>query len=157
MALEPGAPAPDAVLTRDDARTPVALSDYLGRQPLVLLFFPLAFSSTCTEQMCAVADDYSAYEDLGAQVLGISVDSPYVNARFARETAAPFPILSDFNRTAARAYGVLRERFGHLEAVSERAAFVIDGDGRVIYAWVGEPGDLPPLDEIKAALASAAD
>jgi glutaredoxin-dependent peroxiredoxin len=153
MALTTGDLAPDAALTRDNARTVVSLSEYLGERPLVLLFFPFAFSSTCTEEMCAVAEDYTAYEDLGAQVLGISVDSPYANARFAAELGTPFPILSDFNRVASRAYGVLRETFGQLEGVSERAAFVIGGDGRVTFAWVGEPGDLPPLDEIKAALA----
>jgi glutaredoxin-dependent peroxiredoxin len=152
MALTPGTRAPDAVLTRDNARTRVSLSEYLGERPLVLLFFPLAFSSTCAEEMCAVAEDYEAYQRLGARVLGISVDSPYANARFAQETGAPFPILSDFNRTAARAYGVLRESFGYLEGVSERAAFVVGGDGIIDYAWVGEPGDLPPLHEIKAAL-----
>jgi glutaredoxin-dependent peroxiredoxin len=152
VALTPGARAPDATLTRYDARTAVSLTEFLGQRPVVLLFFPLAFSSTCTEEMCAVAEDYSAYEGLGAQVLGISVDSPYTNARFAEETGAPFPILSDFNRAAARAYGVLRDSFGHLDGVSERAAFVVDRSGLITYSWVGEPGDLPPLEEIKAAL-----
>lgn len=154
-ALTPGARAPDAALTRENARTAVSLSEYIGERPLVLLFFPFAFSSTCTEEMCAVRDDFAAYADLGARVLGLSVDSPYANARFAEELGAPFPILSDFNRSAARAYGVLRETFGHLESVSERAAFVIDADGVITYAWVGEPGDLPPFGEIRAALAGA--
>jgi glutaredoxin-dependent peroxiredoxin len=154
MVLTTGARAPDAMLTRENARTAVSLGDYLGERPLVLLFFPFAFSSTCTEEMCAVREDYAAYEELGAQVLGISVDSPYANARFAEELGTPFPILSDFNREASRAYGVLRDSFGLLEGVSERAAFVIDADGRIAFTWVGEPGDLPPLDEIKAALAA---
>lgn len=154
MGLPAGRMAPDAVLTLGDARTAVSIHDHLGERPLLLLFFPLAFSSTCTEEMCAVAEDYEAYTSLGAQVLGISVDSPYANARFAEETGAPFPILSDFNRTASRAYGVLRDTLGFLEGVSERAAFVIDRDGVIGYAWVGEtPGTFPPLDEIKAAIA----
>lgn len=155
MALEPGSPAPSFTLTRGDSRTTASLDDYTGDGPVVLLFYPLAFSSTCTEEMCTVADDYSAYEGLGATVLGISVDSPYVNARFAERCGAPFPFLSDFNRTAARDYGVLRERLGELEGVSERAAFVIH-DGTITYSWVGEhPGVFPPLDEIKAAVAAA--
>jgi glutaredoxin-dependent peroxiredoxin len=154
MALDTGALAPDAEVTIGDARTVVSLKDYMGNGPLVLLFFPLAFSSTCTEEVCAVAEDYGAYQALGAQVVGISVDSPYTNARFARETGAPYPIVSDFNRVASRAYGVLRDRLGHLEGVSERAAFVVDARGVVAYAWVGEnPGVFPRLEEIKAALA----
>jgi glutaredoxin-dependent peroxiredoxin len=154
MVLQPGAQAPDVSLTMGDARTAVLLSRYMGERPLVLLFFPMAFSSTCTEEVCEVAEDFAAYQELGAAVVAVSVDSPYVNVRFARETGAPFPILSDFNRAASRAYGVLRERLGHLEGVSERAAFVVDAAGTIAYTWVGEnPGVYPPLDEIKAAVA----
>lgn len=154
MVLQPGAEAPDVMLTKDDARTAVVLSQYMGEQPLVLLFFPLAFSSTCMEELCEVAEDYAAYQELGARVVAVSVDSPYTNVRFARETGAPFPILSDFNRAASRAFGVLRERLGHLEGVSERAAFVMDAEGTIAYTWVGEnPGAYPPMDEIKAAVA----
>lgn len=156
MALEPGTDAPDATLTIRDSRTTVSLHDYQGRGPLVLLFYPMAFSSTCTEEMCTLAEDYSGYEELGATVLGISVDSPYVNARFAEECGAPFPFLSDFNRTASRAYDVLRPALGELEGVSERAAFVIDDSGVITYSWVGEhPGVFPPLAGIKEAVAAA--
>jgi glutaredoxin-dependent peroxiredoxin len=153
MPLPVGSKAPNVVLTLGDARTQVALSDYMGAGPLVLLFFPMAFSSTCTEEVCTVAEDHGAYRDLGARIVAISVDSPYTNARFAQETGAPFPILSDFNRTASQAYQVLRPSLGHLEGVSERAAFVVDGTGTIAYAWVGEsPGAFPPLDQIKDAL-----
>ena len=149
--------APPFTLTEGDARTTVSLSEHLGDGPVVLLFYPLAFSSTCTEEMCTVADDYAAYEELGATVLAISVDSPYVNAAFARDCGASFPFLSDFNREASRAYGVLRGSLGELEGVSERAAFVIDADGVITYTWVGEnPGVFPPLAEIKAAVEAAA-
>ena len=116
----------------------------------------MAFSSTCTEELCSVADDYSAYRDLGGSVVAISVDSPYVAARFAEACGAPFPFLSDFNRTAARAFDVLRPRLGELEGVSERAAFVIDDRGVITYAWVGEhPGVFPPLEEIREAARAA--
>lgn len=156
MALAPGTPAPDAVLTLRDSRTTVALSDYQGGGPLVLLFYPMAFSSTCTEELCAVAENYVRYETLGATVVALSVDSPYVNARFAEECRASFPFLSDFNRTASRAYDVLRPALGVLEEVSERAAFVIDSDGVITYSWVGEhPGVFPPLKEIEEAVAGA--
>lgn len=157
MALPVGASAPPFTLAVDDARTTASLSDFLAEGAVVLLFFPLAFSSTCTREMCAVADDYGSWQSMGATVVGISVDSPYTNARFARECNAPFPILSDFNRTASRDYGVLRETFGVLEGVSERAAFVIDGGGTIRYVWVGEnTGVFPPLDEIRAAAAALA-
>src|SRR5688572_746204 len=124
MALQPGTQAPDAVVFRGP-REPVHLHDYKG-PPIVLLFFPLAFSGVCTREMCTVADDFSAWRDLGAQVLGISVDSPYVNVRFAAACNASFPILSDFNKEATVKYGVYREEMDGLRGVSERAAFVID-------------------------------
>lgn len=154
MPLAPGDVAPDFTLTRDDARTTVSLADHLGHGPVLLLFYPFAFSSTCTAEMCAIADDFAAYDHLGATVFAISVDPPYAAAAFARECGATFPFLSDFNRDASEAYGVLRDSLGELKGVSERAAFVIDRNGRITYAWVGEhPGVFPPLDEIKAAIA----
>lgn len=155
MAVNVGDRAPDVILARDNARTTVAFRELLGDGPLLLLFYPFAFSSTCTEELCTVAEDYRAYESLGATVVAVSVDSPYTSARFARECGASFPFLSDFNRSASQAYGVLRESFGELEGVSERAAFVIDADGIIRYRWVGDPGALPPLDEIKAVVAAA--
>lgn len=153
MALEVGDRAPDAtVFIRP--REPVNLNALDGR-PLVLLFFPLAFSGVCTNEMCTIAEDYSAWRDLGAQVVGISVDSPFVNQKFAESTNATFPIVSDFNKEAASAYDVLREDLAGLKGVSERAAFVVAADGRIAYAWVGEnPGVFPPLEEIKAAVAA---
>lgn len=134
----------------------VDLSSYMGEKPLVLLFFPMAFSSTCTSEMCAVADDWSAWQQLGATVIGISVDSPYVNVKFAEETKAPFPIVSDFNREATRAYDALRADLGGLKDVSERAVFVINRAGTIVYTWQGEhPGVMPPLDEVKGAVRRA--
>jgi glutaredoxin-dependent peroxiredoxin len=149
--INPGDPAPDATVFKYP-REPVHLADYRGRKH-VLLFFPLAFSSTCTQEMCVLAEDYSAYNRLGAEVIGLSVDSPYVNQKFAESCNAAFPILSDFNKEAAEAYGVLRPALGELKGVSERAAFVIGEDGQVKYSWVGEnPGLLPDFDKIKHAL-----
>jgi glutaredoxin-dependent peroxiredoxin len=151
MALQVGDTAPDAELFIAP-RQPVHLADYKGR-PVVLLFFPLAFSSTCTQELCTIADDYSAWQDLGAQVFGISVDSPYVNVKFAEACKASFPILSDFNKEATVKYGVYREDLGGLRGVAERAVFVIDAKGQITYVWVGEhPGVFPPLDEVKGAL-----
>ena len=156
MPLQPGETAPDIELTHEDSQTTVQLGDYMDDGPVVLLFYPLAYSSVCTDEMCTVADDYGAYESLGATVVAVSVDSPYVAAKFRASCEASFPFLSDFNKEASRAYGVLRESMGELEGVSERAAFVIH-DGVVTYTWVGEhPGVFPPLDEIKAAVKGTA-
>ncbi|HEX6559337.1 MAG TPA: redoxin domain-containing protein [Longimicrobiales bacterium] len=151
MALKAGEQAPDATVFKYP-REAVRLSELRGRKH-VLLFFPLAFSSTCTEEMCTMAEDYSAYRDLGVEVIGLSVDSPYVNQKFADSCQASFPILSDFNKQASEAYGVLRPALGDLQGVSERAAFVVDEQGVVRYAWVGEhPGVMPDFAAIKAAL-----
>jgi peroxiredoxin len=153
MALKVGDTAPDATVFRKP-REPVQLSGYHGR-PVVLLFFPLAFSGVCTQEICSMAENYSEYQKLGVEVVGISVDSPYVNRKFAESCNAQFPILSDFNKEATRAYDVLRADLGGLKGVSERAAFVIDNAGKIRYAWVGEnPGVMPPLAEIKTAVSA---
>jgi len=153
MPLQPGDKAPDVRLP-DQEHRPVSLAEYRGR-PVVVLFFPLAFSSTCTEELCTVRDDLASYRDLHAEVVAVSVDSPYVLKRYREEIGADYPFLSDFNREASRAFGVLRTAPvgpGLLHA-SERAAFVIDRSGLVSYAWVGaHPGLLPPFEEVKAAV-----
>jgi glutaredoxin-dependent peroxiredoxin len=156
MALQPGDRAPEVTLPSHENQ-PVSLADFRGRR-VVLLFFPLAFTDTCTAELCAVGEDFGAYEELGAEVLAISVDSPYVLARFREECGSTFSFLSDFNREATRAFGVLRETpvGPGLRDVSQRAAFVIDGSGTIRYAWSSvTPGQLPPFEEIKAALAAA--
>jgi peroxiredoxin len=103
--------------------------------------------------MCQLADDWSRWERLGTSVLGISIDSPFVNRKFAEETRVPFPILSDFNKEAAEAYGVLYPEFFGMKGVSKRAAFVVDRGGTVVYAWVSEDsGVMPPFDEILEAV-----
>lgn len=152
MALVVGDRAPDFIAFAKP-KEPLRLADYIGKQPIILLFVPMAFSSTCTREMCTVAEDYASYSDLGARVFGVSVDSPYVNQKWAEECGAPFPILSDFNKQAIELYDVVREDLNGLKGVAERAAFVIDTSGTIVYAWVGEsPGMFPPLDEIKAAV-----
>lgn len=96
-----------------------------------------------------MAEEWSAWNDTGVTVLGISVDSPFVNQKFKEETGVPFPLLSDFNKEAARAYGVLEEDFHGMKGVSKRAAFVVDREGAVAYRWVSDDaGVMPPLPEI---------
>ena len=153
MALEVGAVAPDFELPLKLGEPPIRLSDYRGERPVVLLFFPLAFSSVCTAEMCTVAENYSSWQGLDAEVIGISVDSPFVNQKFAEECNAPFPIVSDFNKSASAEYGVLYDEFVGLKGVSKRAAFVVDKDGRISYAWASDdPKITPDFDAIMAFL-----
>lgn len=132
----------------------INLADYIGKEKIVLLFFPLAFSSVCTAEMRTMRDDWKQYENLGAKVFGISVDSPFVTNKFRELENIPFPILSDFNKDVTKKYGVLLDDLMGLRGVSKRAAFVIGKDGRIKYEWVAEnPGVQVKFDEIKAALA----
>lgn len=152
MPLISGDPAPDFELPWRPGADPVRLSSELEDGPVVLLFFPLAFSSTCTEEMCAVAESWDAWEGAGARVLGISVDSPFVNVRFAEETGAPFPILSDFNRDASALYDVLYDDYHGLRGVSKRAAFVIAPDQTIAWSWVtDDSSQIPDLDAVREA------
>ncbi len=147
-----GEPAPDFSLMRAMGEKPVTLSERRGL-PVVLLFVPLAFSSACTEELCHVAERWDMWGELGAAIFGISIDSPFANQKWAEEMGVEFPVLSDFNKEAARAYGVLQEDFFGLRGVAKRSVFVIDRDGRVAYAWASDdPGVLPPFGEIADAV-----
>lgn len=154
MPLQPGAEAPDIKLPTHD-RQWISFTDYRGEKPVVVIFFPLAFSGVCTDEICQIGSDLADYQALDAQVLAVSVDSPYVLDRFRRECGAEFPFLSDFNREATRAFGVLRPEpisTGLLET-SDRSAFVIDRDGRIAWSWLSKnPTIIPPFDEIKEVL-----
>jgi peroxiredoxin len=154
MPLQIGDKAPDVTLP-SSAGQQTPLASLWSSQPLVVLFFPLAFTSTCTKEMCTVGEDLSAYNDLGAQVAAVSVDSPFVLDRFRKETGADFLFLSDFNRQASEGFGVVRQGpvGPGLLGASDRAAFVVGTDGRIAYVWHDtNPGLLPPFDEIKDAL-----
>ena len=135
-----GAAAPDFTAFAPPGEADFTLSEHRGR-PVVLMFVPLAFTSTCTAEFCHIAENWGQWGRLGADVVGISVDSPFVNRKWGEEMGAPFPILSDFNKDAAAAYGVLSEEVLGLRGVAKRSVFVVDGEGRITYAWVSEnPG-----------------
>ncbi len=135
----------------------IDLADHLGREKIVLLFFPLAFSSVCTRELCTVREDWRRWQDVGARVLAISVDSPFVTSRFRETERLPFPVLSDFNREAGAAYGVLYEDYFGLRGVAKRSAFVIATDGTVAYAWVSDDdGVEPDYDAVIRAVAETA-
>jgi peroxiredoxin len=153
MAIEIGQKAPDFTLKGTQGENPVTLSDFQGTSNVVLLFFPLAFTPVCTNELCSMTDDYSRYQGLGAEVLGVSVDSPFSLAAFAAKENIGVNLLSDFNREASRSFDVLYEDLLGLKGVAKRAAFVIDKSGVVQYAEVcPTPRDLPDFQAIQKAL-----
>lgn len=152
MALEVGDPAPLFALPLVPGEAPLRLSDYVGERPVVLLFFPLAFSGVCTEEVKEMAADLDSFHELDAEVVAVSVDSPFVLRQFAEACDAEFPIVSDFNREAVRAYHVLNPDYFGLENVAHRSAFVIDRDGTIAYSWTS-PDDSPPdIEALKRVL-----
>lgn len=152
MALKPGDTAPDLSLY-DSAKNKVTLSDLKGHNVL-LLFFPVAFTSTCTKELCSVRDNISVYDNTNAKVFGISVDALYSLAKFKEEQDLNFPLLSDFNKSASRAYGSIYEDWNYdMKGVSKRSAFVIDGKGIIRYAEVLEnAGQIPDFQAIQNTL-----
>jgi peroxiredoxin len=133
---------------------PVDVGAHFGSEPVVLLFFPLAFSPVCTDEFCAMRDTWTGWQDLGAKVFGISIDNPFVTEKFREELGLPFPLLSDFNKTVAADYGALHDDLKGMKGVTKRAAFVIDATGTVVYDWVSDdPTKMPNLDEIRGVVA----
>ena len=152
MALQIGDKAPDFTLFSSDLKE-VKLSDFAGKK-VIIHFFPMAFTGVCTSQLCTLRDNFSFYEGLNAQILGISVDSPFTLAKFKEENNYQFPLLSDFNKEVSKAYGAQYEEFVfNLKGVAKRSAFVLDADHKIIYAEVLESaGDLPDFAAIDALL-----
>jgi peroxiredoxin len=151
MALQTGQAAPDFTL-QDTNKNKVSLSDFKGKHVL-LLFFPLAFTSTCTEELCSVRDNLKAYEALDVQPIGISVDSLFTLGKYKEEQNLNFPLLSDFNKEVSKTFNTLYEDFFGMKGVSKRAAFLIDKEGQVQYAEVLEnAGELPDFEAIQVKL-----
>jgi len=150
--LQPGDKAPDFALRASD-KSLVKLSEQRGKNVL-LLFFPFAFTGVCTKELCMMRDSLAEYEGLDAQILAISVDSPYTLAKWKDEQQFNFPLLSDFNKSVSKKYDALYKEFAlGMKGVSKRAAFVIDLQGIVRYAEVLEnAGELPNFDAIKQTL-----
>lgn len=141
--IKVGQPAPDFTLYDSD-RKRVRLSEMRGKNVL-LLFFPLAFTSVCTAELCSIRDDLKKYESLNAHPFGISVDSLYSLSRFKRDQDLNFPLLSDFNKEVSKMYGSLYDSFSYgMKGVSKRSAFLIDKEGIVKYAEVLENAENQP-------------
>ncbi len=153
MAVEIGRAAPEFSLFDTD-RTKRSLADFSGNN-VVLAFFPGAFTGGCTTEMCTLRDQMDQFNNLNAQVLGISVDPPFSLKAWADVNNLNFPMLSDFNREAVKLYGVALENMGGMEGytAAKRAVFVLDKDRVVRYAWVApSPTNEPDYDEVRQAL-----
>lgn len=145
--VEVGQKIPDVELV-DTERNPVKLSSYKGK-PVVLLFYPGAFTGVCTKEMCMFRDSISKFN--GLNVVGISVDAPFANKAFKTENNVNFPLLSDYNREAVRAFNNYHENFAGLKGytASKRAVYVLDADQIVRYKWVSEnPGVEPDYETV---------
>lgn len=149
MSLRIGDRAPEFSLYSSE-KVLINLHDFKGRS-VVLLFFPLAFTSTCTREMCATRDDIAIYNEAGTEVLAISTDSPQSLARYKEDQQLNFTLLSDYNKEVIRSYDVIYEEYGlGMRGVSKRAAFVIDGEGIIRHIEILEKvGNMPDLDAVK--------
>ena len=156
MAIEVGTKAPDFTLKSKSSGdvTDVILSNNFGSKNTVLLFVPLAFTGVCTGELCDITAGLGAYTDLNADVIGISVDSPFAQEAWAKKESIGITLASDLNKSVAADYGVLLDDLMGFGSVAARAAFVIDKDGVVKYSeQTPTPKDLPNFDAIKETLA----
>jgi len=152
MKIEVGLPAPDFTLY-DSTKQKVTLSEFQG-QPVLLLFFPLAFTSTCTKELCMVRDNIGWYNDVNAKVIGISVDALHTLARYKEDQQLNFLLLSDFNKDVSRMYETIYELWAYnMKGVSKRSAFIIDKAGIIRYTEVLEDaGQVPDFTAIQSVL-----
>ncbi len=154
MPLRIGDKAPDFSLYSSEKEL-THLYDYNGKT-VVLLFFPLAFTSVCTKELCATRDDMAMFNEFETEILGISIDTPQSLAKFKELNQLNFKLLSDFNKDVIRAYDVIYEEYGlGMRGVGKRAVFVLDGEGIIRHMEVLEvPGTMPDLDGMKEAVRS---
>ena len=152
MSVNIDSKAPDFVLQNTEGEK-IRLSNFENTKNVVLLFFPLAFTGTCTEELCATRDNMKLYNSMDAEVLALSVDSFFTLKEFKKAENLNFTLLSDFNRKAAQKYDVLYEDFFGMKGVAKRSAFVIDKNRNVRYKEVLEDsGNLPDFKELHQAL-----
>ncbi|WP_103663880.1 redoxin domain-containing protein [Gracilimonas amylolytica] len=139
---------------KDTDNKEVTLSSFEGRKNVVILFFPLAFSSVCTTELCTTRDNMKLYDALDAEVLAISVDSTFSLKAFKDANNLNYTLLSDFNKNVSEDYNVLYEDFFGMKGVSKRAVFVVNKKGDVEYQEVLEnAGDMPDLNKVQDVLA----
>lgn len=156
MAIPVGSKAPDFTLKSKQASglVDVKLSDNIGKKSTVLLFFPAAFTSVCTKEMCDISGGIHAYSSLNANVIGVSVDTPFAQEAWAQKENISFTLASDLNKEVTRKYDVLFPMLAGIGDTAARAAFVIDKNGIVQYSeQTPTPKDLPDFNKVKEALA----
>jgi len=156
MAIAVGTKAPDFTLKSKQASgvVDVKLSNNFGKKNTILLFFPLAFTGVCTQEMCDITSGLNAYRDANAEVIAVSVDSPFAQEAWAQKEKIAVTLASDLNKKTAEAYGTLLADLGGMGAVSARAAFVIDKSGIIQYSeQTPTPKELPNFKAIKETLA----
>ena len=156
MPIAIGSNAPDFTLKTKTAEglKDIKLSDNFGKKQTVLLFVPLAFTGVCTTELCDISNGLSDYANLGAEVIGISVDSPFAQEAWAKASNIKITLVSDLNKQTTKAYDVLFPGLAGIGDTSARAAFVIGQEGVVQYAeQTATPKDLPNFAAVKAALA----
>jgi peroxiredoxin len=155
MPLKIGTSAPDFTLKTKTAHglEDVKLSDNFGKQNTVLLFFPLAFTGVCTQEMCDVSGGISSYESLNAAIYGISIDSPFAQEAWAHQEKITIKLLSDLNKTVIHAYDVVFPGLAGIGDTASRAAVVIDKQGHIAHMeQTATPKDLPDFEAVKAVL-----
>jgi peroxiredoxin len=158
--IDEGDTAPDftaSVATAEGELDTITLSDRFDDAPLVLAFFPAAFSGTCTDELNAFREELDRFAEAGATVFGVSTDLPWALREFAETEGLDFDLIGDHDRAAVEAYGV-RTAFPDLglHDIADRAVFVIDGDRTVTYAWLADdPGQEPPYEDVIAATEAA--
>jgi len=156
MPLAIGSKAPDFTLKSKaaDGLKDIKLSDNFGKKQTVLLFFPLAYTGVCTQELCDQTTGLAEYEKLGASVIAISVDSPFAQEAWAKANKIGITLVSDLNKVTTKAYDVLFPMLAGVGDTSARAAFVVGKDGVIKYAeQTATPKDLPNFAAVKAALA----
>jgi peroxiredoxin len=154
--LKVGSEAPDFTLLEAPGKN-VTLSEEIQKGPVVLVFYPADFTSVCQEELCRFRDVLADYNNMGANVLGISVDGIFSHKAFKDANNIEFPLLSDWEKKVIKDYNIVHEDFVGMTEVAKRSVFVIDTDRTVVYVWVSEdPGKLPPFDEVKMAVTKLA-
>ena len=155
MPIPVGSKAPDFTLkSKTPADVEVKLSNNFGKKNTVLLFFPLAFTGVCTKEMCDLTAGLDAYAGLGADVIAVSVDSPFAQQAWAQKESIKITLASDLNKTVTKSYDVVFPMLAGIGDTSARAAFVIDKQGVIQYSeQTPTPKDLPNFEAIKSTLA----
>jgi peroxiredoxin len=155
MALPVGSKAPDFSLKSKTSNglTDVKLSTNFGQKNTVLLFFPAAFTGVCTQEMCDITAGLKAFQDLDAEVIAVSVDSPFAQEAWAQKEKISLTLASDLNKNVTKAYDVLLEDLVGIGSAAKRAAFVIDKEGVIRYSEATPtPKELPNFEAVKSTL-----